>query len=253
MRHDFFANCLTTEYTRLSDISGYLRSPIAMHDDGTMLGAYLVEAGEGRIRVTDDAQILLHAMINGVPSTTGRSGVYRALAEQCGVRLSDDGELFVECEEESAPYYVARFLEAADRISYLSVSHRQKPSGRFEKAIGEALQLHFHSRLAKRVGVRGASGHTLKFPFMLDETSACPVVIQPVSATDGRLDWGNVYHAVGKFTDLKNNRGINTRRIAVLEASEDLASTQAKAALSEIATVVVYRSADQLAGVLKAA
>lgn len=224
-----------------------------MHDDGTMIGAYVVDVPGRKLRITDDAQILFHAMANGVTATAARARQYQAIAEQCGLTLSEDGELHVVCDEQMASYYMARFLEAADRISFLSVSHRQKPTGRFEKTVGDALDTYFRKRVVKRISVTGASGHSLKFPFMLDENSANPVVIQPVSATDGKLDWGNVYHAVGKFTDLKNNRGFHSRRIAVLEAADDGDAQQAKAALSETARVVVYRSPHQLADVLKAA
>lgn len=253
MRHDALSTLLAADYTRLSDVSGYVRSPIAMHDDGTMIGAYVVEVAESRLRITDDAQILFHAMANGVAPTAGRGQQYQTIAAQCGMELSEDGELFVVCDENMAPYYMARFLEAADRISFLSVSHRVKPTGRFEKTVGDALDSYFAQRIGKRVSVPGASGHNLKFPFVLDESSSNPAVIQPVPATEGKLDWGNVYHAVGKFTDLKNNRGYHTRRIAVLEAADDDTAQQAKAALSETASVVVYRNPQQLADVLRAA
>lgn len=253
MRHDALGTLLAAEYTKLSDVSGYVRSPIAMHDDGTMIGAYVVDVPGNRLRITDDAQILLHAMANGVAPNSNRGRQYQSIAEQCGMELSEDGELFVICDERMASYYMARFLEAADRISFLSVSHRQKPTGRFEKTVGEALVAYFAQRVAKRVSVPGASGHNLMFPFMLDEHSSSPIVIQPVSANEGKLDWGNVYHAVGKFTDLKNNRSFQSRRIAVLEAADDDASQQAKAALSETASVVVYANPHQLASVLKAA
>lgn len=253
MRHDALETLLSAEYTKLSDMSGYVRSPIAMHDDGTMIGAYVVDVPGDRVRITDDAQVLFHAMANGVAPNVNRGRQYQAIAEQCGIELSEDGELFIVCDEGMAPYYMARFLEAADRISFLSVSHRQKPTGRFEKTVGDALAAYFSQRVVRRISIPGASGHNLIFPFMLDENSSTPIVIQPVAATEGKLDWGNVYHAVGKFADLKNNRSFNSRRIAVLEAADDDVSQQAKAALSETASVIVYSSPRQLAGALKAA
>ena len=82
---------------------------------------------------------------------------------------------------------------------------------------------------------------TLQFPFALDGDSENPVIIQPVSNADGNLSWGNVYNAVGKFTDLKNNQGRPSRRIAVLEASDNDNFSQAKVALSGTARVVVFR------------
>jgi len=251
MSYHSIAASLGGSYTKLSETSGYISSPLVMPEDGAMIGAYLVDAPGHRVRITDDADVLYRAMVHGVTSSPSRVKQVQAVAEGLGLQLSDDGELHVTCAVDDAPYFLARFLEAADRISYLSLGFRPKATSRFEKKVGEALEAAFKDRLVRQATVVGASGHLLRFPFMLNNQAGQGTVIQPVPARDGKLDWAGVYQAVGKFIDLKNNPVTAMRRIAVLEGMEDQGVEQAKAALADASSVIVFRDREQFVETLR--
>lgn len=230
------------EYTPLSEKSGYLRTPLTIPWSGTIICAFLVRDLPGQLRITDDSAILFDALSHSVRSSPARGRALRAIAEQCGVKLSEEGELYVHCNEDDAPYYVARFLEAADRIAYASMGMRPKASERFEMEVGTVLDRVFENRVRRQVVASGASGHTLRFPFAIAGMATHDTIIQPVSAgPNGQADWGNIYKAAGKLMDAKNNLALQFRRCAVLEAADgEDALAQARAVLAESANVLVF-------------
>jgi hypothetical protein len=248
MRHDLLSKALCGTYVQLSDRAGYLRSNLSIDNDGTLLGAYFADAGQGRVRITDDGDTLFYAAVNGVEISEGRAKKYREIAHSCGISLADDGVLNITCEVDSVGYFTARLIEAADRISYLSVSHRPKPHSRFEAMLAVTLKAQFARAFSRNFKVLGASGHTLRFPFALSATNgrATPTLIQPVSATDGKIDWGNVYQAAGKFQDLANNHSLHARRVAILEEVAQDQMAQASTALAVASDVIVYRDPESL-------
>jgi hypothetical protein len=162
------------------------------------------------------------------------------------VSLSDDGEVFATCDIDELPYYLARFLEASDRIAYAANGFRPKPSSAFELVLARVLAKAFPARVKRNFKVYGASGHQLTFPFVMDPTAQTPKFIQAVAANDGKANWSSVYQALGKMTDLKNNVAQPSRRIVVMEAIPAKDIQQASTALADAAAVIIYRSADEL-------
>jgi len=245
MSYESLAHAIGGSFHRLSTTSGYISSPLVMPEDGTVIGAYVVDAPNHRIRITDDADVLYRASLNGMTHSASRVRQVQAIAEGLGLSLSNDGEIHVTCTEADAPYFLARFLEAADRIAFLCLGYRPKATTRFERKVGEVLQAVFQDHLVRAATLTGASGHVLRFPFMLNGSRERRTVIQPIAAKDGRVDWTNVYQALGKFIDLKSNPLANLQRIAVLEGIDDENVEQAKVALSDASSVIVYRDKAQ--------
>lgn len=231
-------------HRRVSENVAYLESPMVIPEDGTHIGAYVLRGAGDRVRITDDSNILFHAITHGVRPSASRGQWFKLIAEQCGISLSEDGEVYTECMQSDLPFFLARFLEAADRIAFASYGCRPVPSSAFETVLARVLAKAFPDRVQRNFRVLGASGHQLNFPFVIDVESPRPRFLQLVSAQDGKANWSGVYQALGKMTDLKNNVSVHSRRLVVLEpvAAKDIA--QATTALADASEVIVYQGAD---------
>ncbi|MDV9031341.1 DUF1828 domain-containing protein [Pseudomonas sp. RAC1] len=223
----------------------YLESPISLAFDGTLIGAYVQDMGQGRVRITDNADTIFHAMTMGVSPNANKAAKLAAIAADCHIALSDQGELHVSCSEHEVPYYMARFIEAASQISQACDGWRPAPVSKFEKIVSKALRAGFPKRVKRDYEVVGASGHELKFQFALDVESGSPRIIQTVSAQDDRPHWLSVYSTLGKMVDLKN-AAPSARRLVILESANPEDLGRAASALAESASVVVFRTPAQL-------
>ncbi|WP_165676943.1 DUF1828 domain-containing protein [Metapseudomonas otitidis] len=229
-----------------------MESHITLPYDGNLIGAYVQDIGRGRVRISDNADTLFHAMSVGVAPSSGRGKRLATLATEHFVQLSESGELFVACDIKEAPFYLARFLEAAASISNACNQWHTVAESKFEGVIRRALGASFPRQVKRGFQVRGASGHQLKFPFALDAESSSPQVIQPISAQGDHPFWPSVYHALGKMIDLKNAVP-SIRRVVVMEATNELEISKAATALAECASVIVFSTPEKLARALKAA
>jgi len=252
MNHRAIASALCGRYTPLGDAHGYLESKLTLPSDGALLGAYLLQPEAGQIVITDDGDTLFQIAVAGAEITKSRAAKYKEIAADYGIELSADGQLTVRCAEESAPVYLARFFEALHRIAFTSLAHRPKTSDRFETLVGEVLFKAYKKRVARNHKVLGASGHQLRFPFVLDAEAVRPVLVQTVASNEGRVDWSNVYQAGGKFRDVMNNDAVSARRVAVVEPAEEEQIKQARIALGDAADVILYRGPDELVEALNA-
>lgn len=237
MNHDAIATALCGRYVKLAEGSGYLESNWAFPADGTLIGAYIVAAEGGRVRVTDDGDIVFNAAVAGANVTRNRASRYRALAEGFGVTLGDDGVLSAICSVDELPFAVARYMQAASAIAQASLKHRPKDSERFERIIGTLLEAQFGKRVTRRPELTGISGHQLRFPFGLDLDGPNPALIQTISADDDQTIWKLVYEAGGKFSDIRPVRS-DLRLIAILESAKD--TEKAGRYFADTADVVVY-------------
>jgi hypothetical protein len=240
MRYQDLAEKMGMTYREIGGGAAYLESPLVIPEDGSHIGAYLTQAADGAVRITDDANTLFHALTYGVNPSTGRGKYLKMIAEQCGVSLSDDGEVYAVCRQEELPYYLSRFLEAADRIAFASHGYRPAPSSAFETMLAPILVAAFPQRLRRNFRVHGASGHQLNFPFVIDANKEEPTFLQLVAAQDGKANWSSVYQALGKMTDLKNNSGQPSKRLVVLESVPVKDVSQATTALADAANVMVF-------------
>lgn len=241
MNHDAIATALCGRYVKLAENSGYLESNWAFPADGTLLGVYVVSAGDGSVRVTDDGDIVFNAAVSGAEVTRSRFAKYQELARDYGFVLADDGVISATCRLEELPFTVARYMQAANVIARASLNHRPKDDERFERLIGSLLEKRFDGRLTRRPELVGISGHQLRFPFAIDMASNRPVLIQTIAANDDRTNWKAVYEAGGKFGDIRPVRD-QARLVAVLESSED--SEKAGRYFAGMADVVVYEGGE---------
>lgn len=237
MNHDAIATALCGRYVKLAEGSGYLESNWTFPGDGTLIGAYIVAAEGGRVRVTDDGDIVFNAAVAGAHVTRNRASRYRAMAEGFGLTLGDDGVISATCSLDELPYAVARYMQAASAIAQASLKHRPKDNERFERIIGTLLEAQFGKRVTRRPEVVGISGHQLRFPFGLDLDGRNPALIQTISADDDQTSWKSVYEAGGKFSDIRPARP-DLRLIAILESAQD--TEKAGRYFADAADVVVY-------------
>ncbi len=210
-----------------------------------MIGAYVQDLGQGRVRITDNADTLFHAMTMGVAPNATKAAKLATIAAECHFALSESGELHTSCTQADVPYYMARFIEAASQISQACDLWRPAPISKFEKIVSRALRSGFPKRVKRDFEIQGASGHELKFQFALDVGSTHPKIIQTVSAQDGTPHWLSVYSTLGKMVDLKN-AAPQTRRLVILESANPQDLSKAASALAESASVLVFSTASQL-------
>lgn len=237
MNHDAIATALCGRYVPLAEGSGYLESNWTFPHDGTLIGAYIMEAESGRVRITDEGDTVFNAAVAGADVTYSRAARYRALAEQFGLTFGDDGAITTTCSLDELPYAIARYMQAAGSIAQASLKHRPKDNERFERIVGTLLEAKFGNRVTRRPEVVGISGHQLRFPFGLDMAGPNPALIQTISADEDKTSWKSVYEAGGKFSDIRSARP-TLRLIAILESATD--TEKAGRYFADTADVVVY-------------
>lgn len=240
MTFESLAEKMGMNHRKISENVAYLESPLVIPEDGAHIGAYLSRNIGDKIRISDDSNILFHALTHGVKPNAGRGKLLQQIAEQCGVSLSEDGEVYAECHQSELQFYLARFLEAADRIAFAAHGFRPVPSSAFEIVLAKVLGSAFPDRVQRHFRVHGASGHQLIFPFVIDAGSTKPRFLQLVPALDGKANWSSVYQVLGKMTDLKNNHAVRSKRLVVLEPIPARDVAQATTALADAAEVLVY-------------
>lgn len=245
------AAALNGRFVPIGEHHGFIESSLSIPRDGTLLGAYLFDCGNGQLRMTDDGDTLFNVAAAGASISKSRLSKYRDIASECGVALTEDGELIASWPEASAAVALPRFFEAAHRIAISSLSHRPKSSSHFVRVIDEVLTRAMPKRVTRRFTVVGASGHQLMFPFALDATSTRPILLQTVAAEEGVVDWASVYQADGKFRDVMNT-GADIRRIAVIEQADATEVAQARVALGDSADVILFQTPDSLIKALAA-
>lgn len=245
------ANALNGRYVPIGEHHGFVESTLTIPRDGTLLGAYLFDCGNGEVRLTDDGDTLFNVAAAGTVISKSKVSKYRDIATECGVTLTEGGELTANCTEASASIALPRFFEAAHRIAISSLAHRPKVSSNFIGVIDEVLTRAMPKRVTRRFTVVGASGHQLMFPFALDAGSATPILLQTVAADHGDVDWAGVYQADGKFRDVMNT-GAKIRRIAVVEQADATQIAQARVALGDSADVILFQSPELLVRALAA-
>jgi len=238
MNHDLIKHALCGRYTQLSDSSAYVESSLTSMEDGTLIGAYVTETGDGRFLITDDGDVVFRAAAAGAEITPARAKKYRELSDANGVTLRNDGVLAASCGPDELPFVLATFIATAGEISSLSVKHRPRDRTRFEAEVSAGLKEMYGAMYVKRrAKIVGISGQQVPFPFLLALPNKKAAIIQPVPSSDGKLIWHSVHEAGGKFKDVRGaNRDV--RLVAVLEASEGV--DRARKYFSDMADVVVY-------------
>ncbi|WP_349616950.1 DUF1828 domain-containing protein [Azotobacter salinestris] len=245
-------NALALTCVPVNESVVYMESHITVPYDGNLIGAYVEDIGRGRVRISDNADTLFHAMVVGVQPTAARGRRLAAIAADNHVQLSDDGELFVACDKENAPFYLAQLIDAAAAISYACGQWQAAGESRFERVVSSALKQSFTGKVKRNFTITGASGHQLKFPFAIDVDTPQVQVVQTISAISGAPHWPSVYQALGKMVDIKNAiPGI--RRTVIIEEAAANELSKAASALAECASVIIYSTPERLTQALRAA
>lgn len=230
----------------------YLESPLTLAFDGNLIGAYIQDLGNGKVRISDNADTLFTALTHGLKPTAEKGRKFSALVTEKGLELSDEGEIFKLCTEEQLGFYLARFIEAAEHIGFICDNLLPSPVSKFDKVIGSALKSAYPQQLKTDYRILGASGHQLTLPFAIELDHAPITLIQTVSAKQGKVDWGTVYRAVGKLLDIKNAHS-NLGRVIILEPSSASDNDRkAATALAEAASVIMYTKPQDLIEALAA-
>ena len=223
----------------ISESIFYLESPLSLAFDGNLIGAYVQDLGNGNVRISDNADTLFSAMTHGVRPTAAKGRKMAELVAMSGLDLSDDGEIFKSCAEEQLPFYLARFIEAAEHVGFACNKLRPSPVSRFDRVIESALRSAYPEQLKTDFYIVGASGHQLTLPFALVDEGRDTTLIQTIPTKNGKVDWSLVYRAVGKMLDIKNAHS-NTHRKVILEPGDEAESRKAATALADAAEVVIY-------------
>ena len=228
----------------------YVESPLALSFDGQLIGAYVQDIGRGKVRITDNADIMFCAITHGLQAHAKRASRLATLAADAGLALSDAGELHAVCPTDTAGFQLARFIETASRFGDIFDDALTPRVSKFERLIGGHLESAFGNRLRRRINLTGASGHQLEFSFVLDPGTPNQTIVQPISVgRNGRPHWPSVYGAVGKMGDLKNG-GDRTKRTVVLQQGDEEATRQASIALAEHSSIIIFEGRNKLVAAL---
>jgi len=227
-----------------------MESHVTVPYDGNLIGAYVEDIGRDRVRISDNADTLFHAMTVGIQPTAGRGRRLAAIAANNHVQLSEEGELFVACDRKDAHFYLTQLIDAAASISYACSQWQVTSESRFERVISAALKKSFKGNIKRQFTITGASGHQLKFPFALDVETSRIQVVQTISAVSDVPHWPSVYQALGKMIDIKNAIP-DIHRVVVFEQAAANEMSKAAAALAECASVVIYNGPESLSRALE--
>jgi hypothetical protein len=241
MNHEAAARALCGRYVQLTERSAYIESNAMFPVAGTMIGAYITEAGPNNVVVSDDGDVIFHLAAQGSDVNANRARRYRDLAAIYGIALGADGNIRVLCTNEDLPNVLGRYIQAVTAIATMGLKHRPKDEERFERLVGDLLARSYGVRVVKRPEFVGISGHQVRFPFAVDVDGPRPIVVQPVPAEDDRVRWNIAYEAGGKFKDVGAARP-EVRLVAVLEHSRD--TDQARRYFADAATVIDYQGGD---------
>lgn len=239
MNCDTLLSSLAFRCNPVSDSILYVESPHTHIFDGQLIGAYLITLPSGDIKITDNADLMFHAMVHGVKPHAATATKLRKLACKHGIELAPNGELYAMASPANAPFVAARLFEASIKIAESCDQIRSRDVTKFEAVVGKRLRAAYGRRVKANQEVMGASGHTLRFPFVVYETPDSPAFVQPISAFEDKPYWPSVYNTVGKMLDLKNARR-SSLRYSIMQGANSDGAAQAAAILSESTTVLTF-------------
>lgn len=191
-------------------------APLFLGGDGQHVGCYVESLASGW-RVSDYGETLMHAAQMGADISPKR--IHSMQRRLHRVVMDDDGVLSIQVPAAGIVVGVSELISASVRVSDQALAWR--PSAEpdtFTRQVDRELSRVAGQRLLRNVSIQGASGHQMEFPFGI-EMDYGTAIVQPVSAVHhaGRMDWGGVYRAYGKMSDLRELGGDRRTRIAVID------------------------------------
>ncbi|NRB54707.1 MAG: hypothetical protein HRU39_01815 [Salinicola sp.] len=223
----------------------FIESPYSLGFDGEHLGAFVQTMPDGNALITDDGQILFTAHTHGIKI---RNSLLARLSERVrpmGIELGQAGDFHTSCKATSVRTRLADFFEGCLGVGHELQSAYPAPPSTFDERLGEALKRRFPKRVKRAFSVVGASGHQYQFPFALDAGTPEQRLIQTVSGSTQSLRWSSVTQALGALVDV-SRLSPDSSLFVIIEGGPQETIDQAKSALVEQASVIVYRDEDSL-------
>lgn len=149
MNISVIASAVSGRYVPVGEHHGFIESSLTIPGDGTVLGAYLFDCGNGEVRLTDDGDTLFNVAAAGAAANRSTASEYRDIATEYGVMLTKEGELTANCAEASASAVLLRFFEAAHRIAISSLAHRPRAFSNFTRVTDEVLTRNMPIRVTR--------------------------------------------------------------------------------------------------------
>lgn len=242
-------NCtdLLPEYTcrTMSKDVFYIESPYSLGFDGEHIGAFVQTLPDGNALISDDGQILFTAHTHGIKI---RNSLLTRLTERVrpmGIELGQAGDFHTSCDASSVRVRLADFFEGCLGVSHELLNAFPSTPSAFDERLGEALKRRFPKRVKRAFSIVGASGHQYQFPFALDAGSPNQRLIQTVSGNTQSLRWSSVTQALGALVDV-SRLSPEAPLFVIMEGGPQETVDQAKSALVEHASVIVYQNDSSL-------
>jgi hypothetical protein len=211
--------------------------------DGSLIGAYVVDEGADTLRVTDDGDLLFSIATSGGQLNKTAMKRFSSIAARHDFALVN-GNLETRCAVNRVRDAIANLVQAACVMGDFARISVERERESFEHRVGAALTERYGNRLARRVDIKGVSGHVAQFQFALDFDKARPTLIQTIPAVQAGLNWGAVWGAGGKMKDIAAARP-DIRLVAILEAANDV--DDGRRFFADVADVAVFPLIDGLA------
>lgn len=180
-------------------------APVTLGEDGQHASFYVTEPADGQFALTDLGETAMHASSFGVELSAARLS---ALNATCGVRhasIRKDGAIYAEGNSNGLQAALWDALKLAMSLIFNLPKWSPKlDQMRFRALVEQVLLQTFgDDRLVRGIKATGISGHTVEFPFGFKVDDATLCYVEPIALIDGKIDWGHVYQAHGKFSDVK--------------------------------------------------
>lgn len=223
----------------------FIESPYSLGFDGEHLGAFVQALPDGNALITDDGQILFTAHTHGIKIRPSLLERLSARVRPMGIELGKAGDFHTSCNVGAVRERLSDFFESCLGVGHeLQGAYPAAPSA-FDDRLGEALKRRFPKRVKRQFSVVGASGHQYQFPFALDAGTPEQRLIQTVSGSTQSLRWSSVTQALGALVDV-SRLSPSASLFVIIEGGPQETIDQAKSALVEQASVIIYRDEDSL-------
>jgi len=217
----------------------FIESPFTLGFDGEQLGAFVKALPDGNALITDDGQLLFAAQTHGIKIQRRLLDRLADSVRPMGIELGGAGDFHTSCPASGVQDRLSDFFEGCLGVGQELKHAYPAPPSSFDDRLGEALTRRYPSRVKRNFSVVGASGHQYQFPFAIDAESLHPRLIQTVSGSTQSLRWSAVSQAMGALVDV-SRLTMEASMFVVIEGGPEKTIDQAKAALVELANVIVY-------------
>ena len=97
-----------------------LQLPLTLPANSQHLSVYLQDLGQERWRLSDNAELLFLAVGEGYKSSLKNVEALKLRIERLGAQLSNQGEIYLACDEPALPRMLPRFFDACLLLSQIT-------------------------------------------------------------------------------------------------------------------------------------